>query len=94
MYVEARITIGVNWSLNRVRLAPVLMLRQSGTQQERWGVPMRATLLLLFLLAGCQQDFDTQYSETEKKVKAAEARLDAEMAKEAAKEPGEDAKKK
>lgn len=55
---------------------------------------MRAALLLLFLLAGCQQDFDDQYAETEKKVKAAESRLDAEMAKEAAKEPGEDAKTK
>ena len=55
---------------------------------------MRVALLLFFLLAGCQQDFDTQYAETEKKVKAAEAKLDAEMAKEAAKEPGEAGKSK
>ena len=50
---------------------------------------MRAGFALLLLLSGCQKDFDDQYAETEKKVKAAEARLDAEMAKEAAKEPGE-----
>lgn len=50
---------------------------------------MRAMLALLLLLGGCQKDFDDQYAETEKKVKAAEAKLDAEMAKEAAKEPGE-----
>jgi hypothetical protein len=46
-------------------------------------------LLLLILLGACSQDFDDQYAETEKKVKAAEAKLDAEMAKEAAREPGE-----
>lgn len=51
-----------------------------------------AGVLLLLLLAGCQKDFDDRYAETEKKVKAAEAKLDAEMAKEAAKEPGEAAK--
>ncbi len=50
---------------------------------------MRAMLSLLLLLGGCQKDFDNQYAETEKKVRAAEAKLDAEMAKEAAKEPGE-----
>ena len=51
---------------------------------------MRSTLaLLLLLLCGCQKGFDEQYAETEKKVEAAEARLDAEMKKEAAKEPGE-----
>lgn len=50
---------------------------------------MRAMLSLLLLLSGCQKDFDNQYAETEKKVRAAEAKLDAEMAKEAAKEPGE-----
>ena len=50
---------------------------------------MRAAFPLLLLLGGCQKDFDDQYAETEKKVKAAEARLDADMAKEAAKEPGE-----
>jgi hypothetical protein len=53
---------------------------------------MRSALLLLVLLGGCQRDFDTQYAETEKKVKAAEAKLDAEMAKEATKEPGEASK--
>jgi hypothetical protein len=41
------------------------------------------------LAAGCQQDFDTQYAETERKVKAAEAKIDTEMAKEAKREPGE-----
>jgi PBP1b-binding outer membrane lipoprotein LpoB len=50
---------------------------------------MRAVLALLLLLGGCAQDFDDQYAETEKKVKAAEAKLDADMAKEAAKEPGD-----
>jgi hypothetical protein len=54
---------------------------------------MRFWLILPLLLIGaCQKDFDTQYAETEKKVKAAEAKLDAEMAKEAAKEPGEKTK--
>ena len=55
---------------------------------------MRAALILLVLLGGCQRDFDDQYAETEKKVKAAEAKLDAEMAEEAAKEPGEAANNK
>jgi hypothetical protein len=56
---------------------------------------MRRFLCLLtltvssLLAAGCQQDFDTQYAETERKVKAAEAKIDAEMAKEARREPGE-----
>lgn len=50
---------------------------------------MRVMFALLLLLGGCQKDFDEQYAETEKKVKAAEMKLDAEMAKEAAKEPGE-----
>lgn len=53
---------------------------------------MRAAAVLLFMLAGCQQDFDDSYADTEAKIKAAEAKLDAEMAKEAAKEPGEGAK--
>ena len=48
---------------------------------------MRACLIICLLLCGCQKDFDAQYAETEKKVKAAEAKLDAEMATEAAKEP-------
>lgn len=56
---------------------------------------MRRFLCLLtltassLLAAGCQQDFNTQYAETERKVKAAEAKIDAEMAKEAKREPGE-----
>lgn len=41
------------------------------------------------LLTGCQKDFDAQYAETERKVKATEAKIDAEMAKEAKREPGE-----
>ena len=48
------------------------------------------TVMLSSLLAvGCQQDFNTQYAETERKVKAAEAEIDAEMAKEAKREPRE-----
>ena len=54
---------------------------------------MRRTVIpLLLLLGGCSKDFDDQYAETEQKVKAAEARLDAEMAKQAAREPGEKVK--
>jgi len=54
---------------------------------------MRGVLCLLsltvtcFLTMGCQRDFDAQYAETEAKVKAAEAKIDAEMAKEAKREP-------
>ena len=54
---------------------------------------MRRFLCLLsltissLLAAGCQQDFDTQYAETERKVKAADAKIDAEMVKEAQREP-------
>lgn len=54
---------------------------------------MRRLLCLLsltvssLLAAGCQQDFDTQYAETERKVKATEAKIDAEMVKEAQREP-------
>lgn len=48
-------------------------------------------LPLLLLLGACEQDFDSQYAETEKKVKAAEAKLDAEMAKQAKREAGETA---
>ena len=56
---------------------------------------MRRLLCLLtltvssLLAAGCQKDFNTQYAETERKVKAAEAKIDAEMAQEAKREPGE-----
>lgn len=46
------------------------------------------SILGLLMLAACQQDFDTQYGETEKKVKAAEAKIDADMAQEAKREPG------
>jgi hypothetical protein len=53
---------------------------------------MRFALVFLLLLGACQKDFDDQYAETEKKVKAAEARLDAEMVSEAAREPGDTAK--
>lgn len=53
---------------------------------------MRVAALIFLLLSGCQQDFDDRYADTEAKIKAAEARLDAEMAKEAAKEPGEPVK--
>ena len=49
----------------------------------------RVAFTLLLTLAGCQKDFDSQYAETERKVKAAEAKIDAEMAKEAKREPGE-----
>lgn len=46
--------------------------------------------MLLLLLGGCgEKDFDQQYAETEKKLQAQAAKLDAEMAKEARKEPGE-----
>jgi hypothetical protein len=45
--------------------------------------------ILLLMLASCQKDFDSQYAETERKVKAAEAKIDAEMAKEAKREAGE-----
>jgi hypothetical protein len=50
--------------------------------------PVIVTLLLL-MLAGCQQDFDSRYQETERRVKAMEAKLDAQMAKDAKREPGE-----
>jgi len=55
---------------------------------------MRAGLIFLLLLSACKQDFDSQYAETEKRVKTAEAKLDAEMAKQAAQEPGENSAKK
>ena len=53
---------------------------------------MRAAASLFLLLAACQQDFDDRYADTEAKIKAAEAKLDAEMAREAAREPGETVK--
>ncbi|MCF8472165.1 MAG: hypothetical protein K9G27_05165 [Sphingomonadaceae bacterium] len=54
---------------------------------------MRRVLCLLSLTvasslaAGCQPDFNAQYAETERKVKATEAKIDAEMEKEAKREP-------
>jgi hypothetical protein len=44
---------------------------------------------LLLLLSACQQDFESQYAETEKRVKATEAKIDDEMLKAAKQEPGE-----
>ena len=49
----------------------------------------RVAFILLLILAGCQKDFDSQYAEPERKVKPAQAKIDAEMAKEAKREPGE-----
>jgi len=52
---------------------------------------MRAAIatLLFMMLGGCQQDFDARYEETERRVKAMDATLDAQMAKDAKREPGE-----
>jgi hypothetical protein len=51
------------------------------------------TLVISSLLAaGCQQDFNTQYAETERRVKATEAKIDAEMAKEAERQPHQNGK--
>ena len=51
---------------------------------------MRRCVFLLLLLAGCgEKDFDQQYVKTEKQLKAEAAKIDADMAKEAKKEPGE-----
>jgi len=56
---------------------------------------MRAPLLLMaLLLSGCQKDFDEQYTETEKRLKADAERLDREMVAEAKKEPGGQAKRR
>lgn len=44
---------------------------------------------LLLLLGGCQPDFDTQYADTAKKVEAAEAKIDADMSRQAKQEQGE-----
>jgi hypothetical protein len=48
-----------------------------------------ALILLLIALAGCEKNFDEQYAETEKRLKADAERLDKEMAEEAKKEPGQ-----
>jgi hypothetical protein len=53
---------------------------------------MRGLIPLLFLLGGCQKDFDDRYADTEQQIKEAEARLDAEMAKDAKREPGQQTK--
>ena len=54
-------------------------------------VSLLSLTISCLLAAGCQQDFNTQYAETERKVKAAEAKIDAEMLKEARRELGEKA---
>jgi hypothetical protein len=48
-----------------------------------------ATLILLVLSACGEKDFDQQYAETEKQLKADAARIDREMAAQAKQEPGE-----
>ncbi len=53
-----------------------------------------AALILLALSACGEKDFDQQYAETEKQLKADAARLDREMAAEAKREPGEAAQQK
>lgn len=55
---------------------------------------MRYLALLLMLVACGEKDFDEQYADTEKQLKADAARLDREMAAEAKKEPGETATRK
>jgi hypothetical protein len=51
---------------------------------------MRRGLFMFLLLSGCgEKDFDQQYADTEKQLKADAAKIDADMAKEAKKEPGE-----
>ena len=54
--------------------------------------PLLTLAISSTLAAGCQQDFNTQYAETERRVKAAEAKIDAEMAKEAEREPEQNGK--
>lgn len=51
---------------------------------------MRRSLPLFFLLVACgEKDFDQQYVEIEKELKSEAAKLDADMTKEAKKEPEE-----
>ena len=53
------------------------------------------SVLILLALSSCgEKDFDQQYVETEKQLKAEAARLDREMAAEANKEPGETGQQK
>ena len=54
--------------------------------------PLLTLAISSTLAAGCQQDFKTQYAETERRVKAAESKIDAEMAKEAEREPEQNGK--
>lgn len=54
----------------------------------------RLLLVLALLLAGCQKDFDEQYAETEKRLKADAERLDKQMAEEAKKEPGDTSRRR
>ena len=55
-------------------------------------LPLLTLVISSLLAAGCQQDFNSQYAETERRVKAAEAKIDAEMAKEAEREPEQNGK--
>ena len=55
-------------------------------------LPLLTLAISSTLSAGCQQDFNTQYVETERRVKATEAKIDAEMAKEAQREPEQNGK--
>jgi hypothetical protein len=55
-------------------------------------LPLLTLVISSLLAAGCQQDFNTQYAETERRVKATEAKIDAEMAKEAERAPEQNGK--
>jgi len=55
-------------------------------------LPLLTLAISSTLAVGCQQDFNTQYAETERRVKAAEAKIDAEMAKESEREPEQNGK--
>ncbi len=55
-------------------------------------LPLLTLVISSLLSAGCQQDFNTQYAETERRVKATEAKIDAEMAKEAERQPHQNGK--
>ncbi|MGB5075872.1 MAG: hypothetical protein WBO17_00120 [Sphingorhabdus sp.] len=51
---------------------------------------MKRGILLILMLAACgEKDFDQHYAETERQLRAQEAKIDADMALEAQKEPGE-----
>ena len=55
-------------------------------------LPLLTLVISSLLAAGCQQDFDSQYAETERKVRATEAKIDSEMAKEAERQPHQNGK--